>query len=369
LAAAFEHIIFTSKKIYMKIRTEPIGSIPRPIKLMEGMQAHAAGRITDKDMNALFDEALLDTILRFAVTGSPVITDGEQTKPSFATYPIAGMKELDPNGVVIPFADGHTRQLPVITAGPFHYQRYANSYLEKARQLTNLPVKQAVIAVSAISLLYPGQPIAGYSREQFIHDLLNEAEADIRKSLNSGAYNVQIDFTEARLSLKLDPSGGLLRSFIELNNQVLSRFTEEERKKIGIHSCPGGDHDSTHSADVPYPDLLQHLFELNAGNFYLEYAAEKNKPAVLQSIKKHLRPSQTVFLGVTNVLDPRLESPEEIMDTILQAAAVIPTHQLGTTDDCGFSPFGDDTSTARDVAFAKIKARIDGTHLAEAKLR
>jgi 5-methyltetrahydropteroyltriglutamate--homocysteine methyltransferase len=49
--------------------------------------------------------------------------------------------------------------------------------------------------------------------------------------------------------LKLDPSGGLLKSFIDLNNRVISRFSEEERK-IGIHSCPGGDHDSTHSADV-----------------------------------------------------------------------------------------------------------------------
>ena len=34
--------------------------------------------------------------------------------------------------------------------------------------------------------------------------------------------------------------------------------------------------------------------------------------------------------------------------------------QLGTTDDCGFSPFGDDTSTSRDIAFAKIRARVDG---------
>jgi 5-methyltetrahydropteroyltriglutamate--homocysteine methyltransferase len=42
--------------------------------------------------------------------------------------------------------------------------------------------------------------------------------------------------------------------------------------------------------------------------------------------------------------------------------------QLGTTDDCGFSPFADDLSTSRDTAFAKIKARIEGTKLAEQKL-
>jgi len=349
----------------MKIKTEPIGSIPRPLELIEGMQAHALGRLDDKGLNKLIDAALADTIKRFEGTGSPVITDGEQSKPSFATYPISGSKQLDPNGVIIPFADGHTRQLPSITGGPFQYQVYANTYLEKAKRLTALPVKQAVIAASALSLLYPQTGIINYSRQQFIQDLLNEAEADIRKSLNSGAYNVQIDFTEARLALKLDPSGGLLQAFIDLNNKVLSRFTEEERKRIGVHSCPGGDHDSTHSADVSYADLLPFLFQLQAGNFYLEYAGENDKHSVLASIKENMRPSQTVFLGVTNVLDPRVETPEEIKDMILEATEIIPVNQFGTTDDCGFSPFADDTSTGRDIAFEKIKARIDGTLLAE----
>jgi 5-methyltetrahydropteroyltriglutamate--homocysteine methyltransferase len=352
----------------MKIQTEPIGSIPRPKYLVDALQAFAQKQIQESELSKLFDEALTDTIKRFEETGSPVITDGEQSKPSFATYPISGLQNLSPDGVVIPFADGHTRQLPKITSGPFHYKTYADSYLKKAKQLTSLPVKQAVIAVSAISLLYPQEGIAGYTHEQFINDLLNEAEADIRRCLNSGAYNVQIDFTEARLALKLDPSKGLLKSFIDLNNKVLSRFTEEERKKIGVHSCPGGDHDSTHSADISYADLLPLLFELNAGNFYLEYAGEKDKPSVIASIKENLRPSQRVFIGVTNVLDPRVETPEEICDTILEAAEIISPQQLGTTDDCGFSPFADDLSTSRDTAFAKIKSRIEGTKLAEEKL-
>ncbi|HMC87587.1 MAG TPA: cobalamin-independent methionine synthase II family protein [Chitinophagaceae bacterium] len=352
----------------MKILTEPVGSIPRPAYLLDAMTAFGQQQIDKKEFSAITDKALKDTIKRFEQTGSPVITDGEQTKPSFATYPISGLQNLAPGGVVIPFADGHTRQLPKITKGPFHYSAYANAYVEKAKQLTSLPVKQAVIAVSAISLLYPQEGIEGYSHEQFINDLLNEAEADIRKSLQSGAYNVQIDFTEARLSLKLDPSGGLLKSFIDLNNKVIERFTEEERKRIGVHSCPGGDHDSTHSADISYADLLPLLLQLKAGNFYLEYAGEKNKKAVLASIKENLQPGQKIFLGVTDVLQPRIETPSEIAETILQAASVIPVAQLGTTDDCGFSPFADDVSTSRDIAFAKIKARIEGTKIAEQKL-
>lgn len=352
----------------MKIRTEPVGSVPRPQYLVDALGAFSSQQIDYNELTHFFDRALMETIRSFEGTGSPVITDGEQTKPSFATYPVSGLDTLAPDGVTIPFADGHTRQLPKLTAGPFHYTTYADTYLRKARQLTSLPVKQAVIAASAISLLYPSEGISDYTHEKFISDLVNEAEADIRRCLNSGACNVQIDFTEGRLALKLDPSKGLLKSFINLNNRVLARFSEEERKRIGVHSCPGGDHDSTHSADIAYQDLLPLLFELNAGNFYIEYAAEKNKPAVLQSIKENLRPNQTVFIGVTDVLNPRIESPEEIRDTLLEAAEKIPVHQLGSTDDCGFSPFADDISTSRETAFSKIKARVLGTKLAEEKL-
>jgi 5-methyltetrahydropteroyltriglutamate--homocysteine methyltransferase len=349
----------------MKIQTEPIGSIPRPIELILGMKAYAAGQIDEQDLSKLFDSAIEETIKKLESTGSPVISDGEQTKPSFVTYPIHGLEGLAPDGVVIPFADGHTRQLPKITKGPFRYQTYADAYVRKAKQLTKLPVKQAVISVSAISLLYPQEGIERYTREQFLEDLVNEGEKDIRRSLDQGAYNVQIDFTEARLSLKLDPSGGLLKSFIELINRVLDRFSEEDRKRIGVHSCPGGDQDSTHSADVSYGGLLPLLFQLKAGNFYLEFAGEKNKKELLKLIRENLRPGQRIFIGVTNVLDPRIETPEEVRDSILEAVEFIPFDQLGTTDDCGFAPFADDVSTAREIAFAKIRSRIEGTKLAE----
>jgi 5-methyltetrahydropteroyltriglutamate--homocysteine methyltransferase len=100
----------------MTIPTEPIGSIPRTSALIEGMRDLSVGRISHEPWRFLCDWAIHDTIDRLEATGSPVITDGEQTKPSFATYPIHGLTNLAPDGVVIPFADGHVRQLPRLTA-------------------------------------------------------------------------------------------------------------------------------------------------------------------------------------------------------------------------------------------------------------
>src|SRR6516165_3796075 len=352
----------------MAIPTEPIGSIPRPTQLIQAGNDLAAGRITAEDYARLAEAAVRETIEQLEATGSPVITDGEQGKLSFATYPLAGLAGLAPDGVVIPFADGHTRQLPRLTAGPFRYAQHADGYLELALRYANVPVKQAVIAASALSLLYPADGIDGYPREAFLADLVREAAADIRGALDKGAHSVQIDFTEGRLAVKLDPSGQLLRSFTDLNNQVLAQFSAEERQRIGVHTCPGGDQDSTHSADVDYAGLLPGLFSLNAGTFYIQLASELDRPRVLRSIAEHSRPNQRIFVGVIDPIDPRIETAEEVRDRVLEAAAYIGPDRLGTCDDYGFAPFGDDTSTSRDTAFAKIRARVEGTRLAAGKL-
>jgi 5-methyltetrahydropteroyltriglutamate--homocysteine methyltransferase len=348
------------------IPTEPIGSIPRPLDLIEAV---ADSNAEEPALDPLYDAAIRDTITRFEATGSPVITDGEQRKyHNFWTYSVHGLPNTAPDGFKIPFSAGHTRRMPRLTAGPFRYRRLADSYLDVALRYAKLPVKQAVISPSALSLMYPAEGIDGYSREQFIDDLLGEHETEIRRCLDKGAAKVQIDFTEGRLAVKIDPTGDLLNSFIDLNNLALSHFTAEERTKIGVHTCPGGDRDSTHSAEVDYADLLPALFQTKVGNFYIALAGEKDRVHVLKIIRRYLKPEHRVFVGVVAPIDPHVETPEEVCDRVLEAAEYIPVAQLGTTDDCGFSPFSDDTSTTRDVAFAKIRARVLGTAMAAERL-
>ena len=352
----------------MTLPTEPIGSIPRPEELIEGLEAYRRGDLSPEALDQVYDRALRATVEAFEDTGSPVITDGEQAKPSFLTYPVEGADNIEPGGVEIPFEAGHARQLPRLTEGPFRYETYAVDYLTRAQEYATVPVKQAVISASALSFLYPDEGIAGYSEETFLNDLVDEVETDIRQCLDAGAHAVQVDFTEGRLAVKLDPSKDVLQEFVALNNRVLDRFSDEERGRIGIHTCPGGDRHSTHSADVDYAELLPLLFEMNAGRFYMQFASEDDPERVLDIVREHSRDDQTIFLGVIDVNDPEVESPKEVRDTVLQATEHLPVDCLGTTDDCGFSPFGDDRSTARRTAFRKIAARVEGTAMAREAL-
>lgn len=162
--------------------------------------------------------------------------------------------------------------------------------------------------------------------------------------------------------------------------RVLDRFSADERKNIGIHTCPGGDCDSVHSHGVDYHALLPSMFQMNAGYFLIQLSSETDKAKVCKEIGETIRKDangvkQVAFVGVINPLDPKIESPEEVCQSLVEASKYIAKDQLGATDDCGFSPFSIDVKPkhgspdfAREVAFKKIANRVKGAQMASEKL-
>ena len=119
---------------------------------------------------------------------------------------------------------------------------------------------------------------------------------------------------------------------------------------------------------MDYAALLPDLFVMNVGRFYLQMASEPDRKRVLMVVRQLLKPEQLIFIGVIDPINPEVETAAEVRERVLEAASILPMAQLGTTDDCGFSPFADDISTAREIAFGKIKARVEGTKLAAQQL-
>src|SRR5918911_5725025 len=149
----------------------------------------------------------------------------------------------------------------------------------------------------------------------------------------------------------------MLQDFIALNNRLFARFSADERRNIGIHTCPGGDNDSVHSKEVPYEKLLSKMFDLNAGYFLIQCASEEDKEEVYRLCGRYSRDDangvpQVCFMGVINPLTPEVETPEQVRNDLVTAAKHIPVERLG----------------ARDVAMQKISARLEGARLASDEL-
>ena len=378
----------------MPIPTETVGSLPRPLELQEAYEDLDQGKIGLEDLQKLQEVAAKDSIQRLEQTGETYVNDGEQRESSFATYPLTdtlagtGLADnLAGDGQFFAiFDDGHDRQLPRIVSGPFRYKQYASDFVEKNKRDASKPVKQAVISPSMMMLLYPlDGEIEGYPRKQFLDDVVDECEKDIRQCFEAGAERVSVDFTEGRLANKNDarnPWTGkdMLQEFIDLNNRLFERFSAEERRNIGIHTCPGGDNDSVHSKEVPYEKLLSKMFQMNAGYFLIQCASEEDKEEVYRLVGEYSRDDangvpQVCFIGVINPLSPEVETAEEVKDRLVTAAKYIPVERLGATDDCGFSPFSRDLKPAhgspdfaRDIAMQKISNRVEGARMASEEL-
>ena len=274
----------------MPIPTELVGSLPRPMKLQEAYEDYDQGTITWDELQAEQDEAAEDSIKRLEATGEPIVTDGEQRESSFATYPITdtlagtGLADnLAGDGQFFAiFDDGHHRQLPRLTGGPFRYKTFASEFVEKNRAIATQDVKQAVIAPSMLMLLYPLEgEIEGYSRDQFLDDLCDEVEKDIRQCFDAGAVRVSIDFTEGRLANKNDSRNpwtnkDMLDEFIDAqqprHRPLLARGAPQHRhphlprRRLRLGAQQGGALREAAEQDVrPQRGLLPHPVRQRGG--------------------------------------------------------------------------------------------------------
>ncbi|TCK26840.1 hypothetical protein [Pseudonocardia endophytica] len=365
------------------IPTEPVGSLPRPQALLDANAAFDDGRIDEAALDAARDDAVRDTLEHYAATGAPVVSDGEQRRSSFAAYPVTDTPGVaaEPPDVLV---DGHGWQLPGRVDGPFRYRAYAGDALARSISLATVPMKQSVVSPSTLALLYPlHEQTPDYPADRFEQDLVDECERDIRSAFAAGAVRVSIDYSDGRLtagggSRHRRPENGLPTHGIELIARVMRRFTARERMHIGVHTCVPPDRGA---AGAPsYLELLREILRIDAGYFLLQLAGEPDRDAVCATIGEHLRAdgggvTPIAHLGVIDTRSPHVESAQEVADVLVRAAAHIPAEQLGSTDDCGFSPFSRDprplaglTDLARGIAFRKIRSRVDGTLLAAEKL-
>ncbi|MHA3683969.1 hypothetical protein ACXR2W_06920 [Leucobacter sp. HY1908] len=373
-----------------ELPTEPVGSLPRPARLQRVVLDAELGLVSASELAEAQDRAVSDTIAGLEATGSPIVTDGEQRRQSFSSYPLGPDPERSAPGedpVFAVFADGHHRVVPRLARAPFEFRGWAADDVKAARSLTTLPLKQAVVSPSMLSLMWTDDLAGSYTRAEFLDHVVAGCAEDIRRSFAAGAARVTIDFTEGRLALRRDlraPWAGpaALSGFIELMNRVLDLVPAPLRQAVGVHTCPGNDHDSAHSADVDYAELIPELFQIEAGYFLVQAAGESDPDRVARLVGRQLRDlaaaggrTPRVLFGVTDPTNPKLETDREIAEQLVRAARFVPPAQLGSTDDCGFSPYLIDEKPrhgspdfARDVAFAKIAARVRGTTIASAEL-
>ena len=281
---------------------------PRPATLQEAYADYDAGKIEQGRLSRRSRTPRSRTrSSAYEATGSPIISDGEQRWSSLRDLPDhrharrhrAGADASAAGGQFFAiFADGHGRQLPQLDrrAVPLHHLR--GRHADEVDRLRDRPMKQAVIAPSMLALLYPlKDPVDGYPRGRVRgRRWSTSARRTSARRSPPGAARVSVDFTEGRLATRDDPrnpwTGRRTAAALHRADQPRDGPLHAPRSgaNIGVHTCPGGDRDSVHSADVPYNEpAAGRCSTINAGYFLIQLASERDKDPVYESIGKNLR--------------------------------------------------------------------------------
>ncbi|KAL8714354.1 MAG: hypothetical protein Q9220_001687 [cf. Caloplaca sp. 1 TL-2023] len=194
------------------------------------------------------------------------------------------------------------------------------------------------------------EDMVGHKLGEFSPHLVNEYEKAIPGRFQAGAKRVSIDFTEGRLASEKDSrnpgtDAELPKTFVNLNNKVLDRFSAEEKENIGIHTCH-----SVHSAELLYPALLPLPSAMNVGYFSIQLSPEKDETGVYREIRESIRPhanrvKQFAYIGVINPLK------DDVAAQLTQVSKSVPriswTHKMASQtpaivmdNGTGFSKLG-----------------------------
>lgn len=350
------------------VPTTVVGSLPRPLELIEASKAYHDDRSepNERRLKSAIDRTLAENVRRQAATdGLNEISDGEPWKRyGFALYPIQDAEESFrfEEGIPISFEDGHTRRLPLLVKKPALRESSVDHFHEAKPLAKDRPLKAAIISPSALALAYQ-KDVPGYSKDAFVQDVLEYLEADARKLLEAGASHVQVDVTEAPIFFQLAGKEGV-RQVIDLNNELLGRLP---RERTQVHVCFGSDARAEHSKAVGYKDLWPALADFKADALVLQFAGRRQGD--LDRLDGSvLGKGVRVYVGAIDVSNTTPESANAVAAIAAHASRRFGLEHLGLTTNCGFSPFGDDPTMPREVAFAKLEALGAGAIAASADL-
>jgi 5-methyltetrahydropteroyltriglutamate--homocysteine methyltransferase len=363
--------------------TTVVGSFPRPRELVEATNRHAKGEFPKAKLDALLEKATRETIHEEEAAGLDVITDGEQRRSSFVSFvgdKVPGFKvmhitELDPDGMEILKRNKVqlTYHRAVIVEELGRKAVLARDEFEAARRYSKKPFK---VTLPAPYLVMWESWHRTYSKdayptpEDFAYAYAKLLQKEVLRLKEAGVSFIQLDepmlgdLTEAG-----DKPDRYRRVFQELYGQEYRGFKQELRLavellnevikgvsgvRIGVHMDRWPNKDSPYF-DQGYERFLPELLETKTNQFVLEYTTSgTGDPAKLL---KEFPPDLEVGLGVINVQNYEVETPEQVVERARRITSVIEPERIWLNPDCGFAP-GMFRAFPRDVAFAKLRSMV-----------
>jgi 5-methyltetrahydropteroyltriglutamate--homocysteine methyltransferase len=391
------------KRSNQRILTTHTGSLPRPSDLVEALNAKEIG--ADYDSLALRDRvrrAIAEVVRRQADTGLDVVNDGEHSKVSWMAYArarLSGLEEIDSpvrfrgatrdslafsaayedmrimlagrSGAMV--AKRTVRPKAWVCSGPIKYigQDELRADIDNLRAaLSAVNVAEAFITAispSNLELYYENHYYP--SKEEYLAALADAMNVEYRTIVEAG-FVLQIDDPRLATHYNRTPNASIeeCRKFMALRvdcvNHALRGIPQD---RVRFHTCY-----SVNIAPRMFDFELRHFVDLmlkiHAGAYSLEAANPRHEHewALWRDVK--LPDDKILIPGVVSHCIHLVEHPELVAQRLMRFAEVVGRERVIAGTDCGFGTSGAGDEVHPDVAWAKLRALVEGARLASKRL-
>ena len=386
-----------------RILTTHTGSLPRPGDLVAMLNAKELGEPYDRATFATRVKRAIDEIVRQqALTGIDIIGDGEHSKFNWMAYARArldGLAEIDSpvrfRGATrdsIEFAGAyedlkvmHTarsgalvakrtaRPRALVCSGPIRYvgqDELASDIANLKASLKAVDAEEAfmtAISPSNLELYYENRH---YATDEEYLEALSEAMRVEYLAITDAGFVLQIDDPRmaTHYNRQVEASVEDCRKFIELRVEALNHALRGiPQDRIRFHTCY-----SVNVAPRVHDFELKHFIDLmlkvRAGAFVIEAANPRHEHewAIWREVK--LADDRLLIPGMVSHCVHLVEHPELVAQRIERFASVVGRERVIAGTDCGFGTSGAGDEVHPDVAWAKLRALVEGARIASRRL-
>jgi 5-methyltetrahydropteroyltriglutamate--homocysteine methyltransferase len=370
-----------------KIKTTHVGSLPRTQKVVDFIFARERNETYDPAaFDAAMTEAVSATVRRQAEAGVGIVSDGETSKISYATY----VKDRYTG-----FGGDSPRNAPAdLKLFPGFLERIANEggtpqyarpmcvgevktkgQCELQKDIANLKAAMAEHGVDRgfMNAASPGvislflQNDYYPTREAYLAALA-DAMKDEYETIVAAGLDLQLDCPDLALSrhmLFTDLSDEdflkVAASHVEALNHALSNVPED---RVRIHIC-WGNYEGPHVCDIPMSKMFDTLMSAKARYVLFETSNPRHghEWTVFRDRKADIPDTKVLVPGVVDTTTNFVEHPELVAQRIERFVDIVGHDRVIAGSDCGFGTFAGFGTVDPDIAYAKLGALAEGAAL------
>jgi len=381
------------KRSVDRILTTHTGSLPRPGPLVDIMFAKEEGKPVDATvLRQRVQESVREVVQHQRSVGIDVVSDGEMSKPSYATYVTERLSGFGgesrkpklsdilefPNVASAYFNDPGVQRLnqnrPSCN-GPVAAQGMADAKADIAHfreALADAPADEEAFLTAASPGLVSMFLGNGYykTEEEFLWAVAEAMKPEYEAIVRAG-FVLQLDCPDLAMTRHREFADRPIedfREYVRLHIEVLNAATANiPPEQLRVHLC-WGNYPGPHHHDVPLEQIIDLILQARASGLVFEAANSRHEHewTVFERVK--VPEGKVLIPGVIESMSNRIEHPELVAQRLVRLANIVGRENVIGGSDCGFGTFVGVALVEPEIAWAKLRSLVEGARMASDRL-